>query len=217
LFIPETIGAIVYLFHYGENLKKTLHAGLVLTCLGDRGGFNYKRTRHGNHELDQIVSNVLFHSGKQFSIHDFWPLGSDERQYSSPGFNFPVGSLMRSIYNEFTEYHTSGDNLDLVTEKSLNESLEIYTNVIYCLEGNLTYQRNSPFCEPMLGKYNLYNDIGGTTKEVENDNKEEILWILNYSDSQHSLVEISDKMGAPLSNLIKTAKLLESNNLIYAV
>ena len=215
LFIPETIGAIVYLFHFGDKLKENLHAGLVLTCLGDPGQFNYKRTRHGNHELDQIACNVLMHSGKKFKVHNFWPLGSDERQFSSPGFKFPVGSLMRSIYGQFREYHTSSDNLEFVTEEALNESFEMYKNILYGLEENKTYKREQPFCEPMLSKYNLYNDLGASP--ITEKNKEAILWVLNFSDGEHSLVEIADRMNIDINILAPIAKKLEREKLIYAL
>ena len=49
---------------------------------------------------------------------DFDPSdGSDERQYGSPGFDLPVGSLSRTIYPDFPQYHTSLDNRDFISPR----------------------------------------------------------------------------------------------------
>jgi len=220
VFLPETIGAIVYLFHHGKYLKKYVHAGLVLTCLGDPNSFNYKCTRQGNHELDEIVKHVFKHSGHECAFHDFFPYGSDERQYSSPGFNLPIGSLMRSIYGRFREYHTSGDNLDFVTEDALNESFEIYSKVFNALESNKRYMRDQPYCEPMLAKYNLHDTVGYIDS---NDNKDAITrtvilkWLLNYSDGEHSLLDIANKIDISIDQLSVVAGQLEEKGIIYSV
>jgi AraC-like DNA-binding protein len=116
LFIPETIGAITWLARNQQKIKKIKH-GLVITCVGDSGQLTYKKSRQGNSEIDQTVISVLKDSKEDFNLIDFFPLGSDERQYCSPGINLPVGSLMRTRYAEFPEYHTSADNLNFVKEE----------------------------------------------------------------------------------------------------
>ncbi len=118
---------------------KNIKHGLVLTCIGDRGKFVYKKTRMGNTEIDNTVIKILKKSNTDFDIVDFYPWGSDERQFSSPGFNLPVGALMRSVPNrEITkEYHTSADNLDFMSKKSLQDSFEIYFLIIKELEEKL--------------------------------------------------------------------------------
>ena len=133
LFIPETIGAITWLKLNEEKISKIKH-GLVITCVGDSGKFTYKKSRLGNTEIDQTAINILKESGESFQIKDFFPVGSDERQFCSPGFNLPIGSLTRTIYNKYSEYHTSGDNLDFVQPKYLQDTFEKYVMIITKLE-----------------------------------------------------------------------------------
>ena len=200
VFLPETIGAIAFLHKNGEYLRKKLLGGFQLTCLGDNGDFNYKKTKFGNHLIDRISENILKFSGFSYKIRPFWPLGSDERQYSSPGFNFPIGSLMRSVYGEFKEYHTSKDDLNFVNSKSLNETLSLYKKIIKGIELNEKYLRTNPYCEPMLGKHGLYNTLGGENNNNKNY-KDAYLWILNYADSYHDLIYIAEKMKVDISTL----------------
>ncbi len=110
LFVPGTIGAITWLAQNRESVGRIRH-GLVLTCIGDAGGFHYKKSRRGNAEIDRAAAHVLRHHGEPCEVLEFSPYGYDERQYCSPGFNLPVGCLMRSVWASFPEYHTSADNL----------------------------------------------------------------------------------------------------------
>ena len=118
LFIPGTIGAITWLAQNRETVGRIRH-GLVLTCIGDAGGFHYKKSRRGNAEIDRAAAHVLRHRGESAEILEFSPYGYDERQYCSPGFNLPVGCLMRSVWGTFPEYHTSADNLDFIRPRNL--------------------------------------------------------------------------------------------------
>ena len=122
LFIPGTIGAITWLARNREAVGRIRH-GLVLTCIGDAGGFHYKKSRRGNAEIDRAAAHVLRHCGESAEILEFSPYGYDERQYCSPGFNLPVGCLMRSVWGSFPEYHTSADNLDFIRPLQLAGSL----------------------------------------------------------------------------------------------
>ena len=135
LFIPETVGAITWLSINEDKIKNIAH-GLVATCLGDSGISTYKKSRDGNNIIDKIVEEVLIESGEPYKILDFWPSGSDERQYCSPAFNLPIGSLMRTPYDMFNEYHTSADNLDFVRKDCLSNSFSKYLSVIHKLEKN---------------------------------------------------------------------------------
>ena len=139
LFIPETIGAITWLSINENNLSAIKH-GLVATCLGDYSTFTYKKSRIENSEIDNTVIKVLEESNLKFKIIDFFPYGSDERQFCSPGINLPVGSLFRAQYasSEFPEYHTSGDNLEFINQNSLKDSLSKYIEIISRLEKNFT-------------------------------------------------------------------------------
>src|SRR5262249_30124 len=94
VFLPETIGALVYLTMRGEHLKQKLAAGYVVTCAGDPAPFTYKRSRIGNSLADRAAEYVLKRRpGPAARVLDFFPTGSDERQYCSPGFNLPIGSI----------------------------------------------------------------------------------------------------------------------------
>lgn len=216
IFVPETIGAIAYLSKNKERMFEKTYAGLVVTCVGDSGPFNYKSTRCGDYPLDSVVANILKFSQYSYNIRSFWPSGSDERQYSSPGFNLAVGSLMRSVYGEYSEYHTSADNLAFVIAEALEDSFHVYTKVIEGLEGNHIYDRTNPYCEPHLGKYGLYSTFGAMKAEEEEwvKEKKRILWILNYADGKHSLIDIAGKMDECVLDLIETARVLENHGLI---
>jgi aminopeptidase-like protein len=211
LFIPETIGAITWLSK-NENILSNIKYGLVATCVGDRGNFTYKKTRQGNAEIDVIAEKVLQDLDEDFKIVDFFPSGSDERQFCSPGFNLPVGSLMRTMYGKFPEYHTSADNLEFISEPCLNSTIERYKEIIYIIENNNTYINLNPKCEPQLGKRGLYSKIGGN-KKTRIDIMA-IFWVLNLSDGNNSLLDISIKSEIKFIEIKKAADILEEHNLI---
>lgn len=198
-FGPETIGALAYLNLRGELLTKRLKAGFVMTCCGDSGSFTYKKVRNPHNILDRIVMHVLKRMGKEHRAIDFFPTGSDERQYSSPGFNLPIGSLMRSMYGTYPEYHTSLDNLEYVSVDSMVETFEVYVNLLYCIESNLFYKNIKPYGEPFLSKYNLYHSLGG--QKEQGDYTKKLRYILNYSDGDNDLLSIADRIGVPMWDL----------------
>ncbi|MCI0564620.1 MAG: DUF4910 domain-containing protein [Nitrososphaera sp.] len=193
---PETIGVVAYLSLRGQHLKEKLVVGLVVTCCGDRGSFTYKRVRESKNMLDKAVIHSLKHSNVDFKVLPFFPTGSDERQYCSPGFNLPVGSLMRSMYGTYPEYHTSLDNLDFISIASLLETFRVYINVIYTLEHNRFYKNLKPFGEPRLGKYGLYHSLGG--QKQQSQYTKQLRYLLNFSDTNHDLVDIADLLGQPI-------------------
>jgi aminopeptidase-like protein len=208
LFIPETIGAITWLAKNKDNVSK-IKFGLVATCLGDAGNSTYKKTKEGNNILDKIVEKILVDSHSPFKIVDFFPTGSDERQFSSPGFNLPVGSLMRSVYTTFPEYHTSNDDLDFVKSQYLSDSFEKYLKIIFVLEKNQTFINQYPYCEPQLGNKGLYNTKGGFQKNQIQKNA--INWILNFSDGKNSLLDIAIRSGINFEEInFAKEKLVES-------
>lgn len=211
LFIPETIGAISWLFSNQNTISNIKH-GLVVTCVGDSGISTYKRTRIGDAEIDKVVENVLKNSGQNYKILDFFPSGSDERQFCSPGFNLPFGSLMRTVYGNFPEYHTSADNLQFVKKDSILDSFLKYLAVIFVLENNYSYINLNPNCEPQLGKRGLYKHIGG--QKANDQLKQSILWVLNLSDGKHSLLDISDISGLQFDLIKNAADVLLQSNLL---
>jgi len=214
LFIPETIGAITWLCLNKDNVSKIKY-GIVSTCVGDGGNFTYKKSRQGNADIDNIVMHVLKHSNRDYKVVDFFPWGSDERQFCSPGFNLPVGSIMRTPYLKFPEYHTSADNLNFIQPQYLAESFSVYMSVINIIENNKTYVNLNPNCEPQLGRREIYSTIGGI-KESQ-PNKEAMLWILNMSDGNHTLLDISDMSNLEFSLIKNIANLLFSHNLLKEI
>lgn len=213
LFIPGTIGAITWLARNPETVGRIRH-GLVLTCIGDAGPFHYKKSRRGNAEIDRAVAHVLGHSGESFEILEFSPYGYDERQYCSPGFNLPVGCLMRSVWGTFPEYHTSADNLEFVQPRPLARSLRVCASILDVLEKNRRYRNLSPYCEPQLGHRGLYGSTGGEVIAADVNAR---LWVLNLSDGEHSLLDIAERSGTSLSTLSKAADLLCQKGLLSVV
>jgi len=192
LFIPETIGAIAWLSRNEKQAFKIKY-GLISTCVGDEGCFTYKKTRSGNAELDRVVERVLIDAKAPFKTMDFNPAnGSDERQFSSPGFNLAVGSLMRTPYGNYPEYHTSADNLDFISGTHLAESLEKYLEIAFTLESNRVYRNLNPKCEPRLGKRGFYRNLSSSDISLK---ESAVFWILNLSDGSSSLLDISFRSG----------------------
>jgi aminopeptidase-like protein len=210
LFIPGTIGAITWLAMNREHAARIRH-GLVLTGLGDSGAFHYKKSRRGDAAIDRAAAHVLKHCGEAAGILDFSPYGYDERQYCSPGFNLPVGCLMRSVHGTFPEYHTSADNLDFVKPDKLAEALQVCLSIVEVLESDQTYANQIPFCEPQLGKRGLYGSTGGQSPAVANMAR---LWLMSFSDGRHSLLDIAERAGVPFSIIREAARELQSHNLL---
>jgi aminopeptidase-like protein len=213
VFIPGTIGAITWLARNRDTAGRIRH-GLVLTGIGDAGGFHYKKSRRGNTEIDRAAAHALRHYSQAPQILEFSPYGYDERQYCSPGFNLPVGCLMRSVWGTFPEYHTSADNLEFIRPESLAGALQVCAAVFDVLEGNRRYCNQSPYCEPQLGKRNLYRSTGGESIGTEINAR---LWVLNFSDGEHSLLDIAERSGLPFSAVRQAADLLEEAGLLVAV
>jgi aminopeptidase-like protein len=213
LFIPGTIGAITWLSLNRDRVDRVKH-GLVLSGVGDAGGFHYKKSRQGCSEIDRAMQLALRDCGEKYEVLDFSPYGYDERQYCSPGFNLPVGCLMRSVWGSFPEYHTSADNLDFIKPESLANTLRLCCDVFEILETNGKYQNLFPFCEPQMGKRNLYRTTGGGSIGNEISAR---LWVLNFSDGLHSLLDIAERSGIPYCAILSAAKLLKDNGLLVSL
>jgi len=211
LFIPGTIGSITWLALHESEASKIKH-GLVVACVGDAGALTYKKSRRGDAEIDRAVAQVLAHSNQPYAMVDFTPFGYDERQYCSPGFNLAVGSLSRTPYARFPQYHTSDDNLSFVTATALDDSLAIYWAVLALLEQNRTYINLSPKGEPQLGRRGLYGAFGG--KKDTKASEMAMLWVLNFSDGQHSLLDIAERSGYSFQLLAEVARTLQSHSLL---
>lgn len=211
LFVPGTIGSISWLYKNQASLTHIKH-GLVLVDVGDAGRFTYKKSRRGNAEIDRAVINILKHSSKEFDVRDFDPYGHDERQYCSPGVNLAVGCFSRSPHGEFPEYHTSADNIDFVQPEQLGESFEQCYAVLELLEHNKKFLNLNPMCEPQLGKRGLYGVMGGAKDGGIAELP--ILWVLNLSDGEHSLLDISERSGLSFTVIKNAANALVQGGLL---
>ncbi len=213
LFIPGTIGSITWLALNHARLDRIKH-GFVMSCVGDGGAPTYKQSRGGEAEIDRAWAYVLGQGGGEFRLRPFSPYGYDERQFCSPGINLPVGCFMRTPHGEFAEYHTSGDDLGFVRPASLRDSALKVMSVIDVLENNLAYVNQKPFCEPRLGKYDLYENVGGGNAS---DYRMALLWLLNMSDGAHSVLDIASRAGLPWETVKAALRSLEAAGLLRAV
>ena len=214
LFIPGTIGSITWLCLNEEKVHKIKH-GLVAAGVGDPGKSTYKKSRQGDAEIDKAVAHVLKHSGQDYEIIDFFPYGYDERQYCSPGFNLPVGCLMRTPHGQYPQYHTSADDLDFVSSESLADSFRKYLAVLQVLENNRAYVNLNPKCEPQLGKRGLYRLMGGD-RDTGFDQMS-LLWVLNLSDGRHTLLDIAERSGYTFIIIQNAAAALLQKDLVRMV
>lgn len=211
LFVPGTIGSITWLARNQHRLDRVRH-GLVLACVGDPGGLTYKRSRRGDAPVDRAMAHVLGRSGRPHRIIDFEPYGYDERQYCSPGFDLPVGSLSRTPYARYPEYHTSADNLDFVSPEAMDDTLDACWEVLTLLEADRRYLNLSPKGEPQLGRRGLYGAIGGRSDAEERQMA--MLWVLNQSDGGSSLLDVAERSGLPFTLVAETAATLREAGLL---
>ncbi len=230
LFAPGGIGAIVWLARNRDRLDSFRH-GLIAANLGDGGGFHYKRSRHGDQEIDFAVAAALADLGEDLVTEDFFPFGYDERQYCSPGFDLPVGVLTRTPWGRYPEYHTSADDLSFISAEALAGSLAAYLATAAVLEegraapapppaaaesrrkssGGRRYRNLEPFGEPQLGRRGLYGGLGGAGRK---DFELAMLWVLNQSDGEHSLDDIAERSGLPPGVVAEAADALREAGLL---
>ena len=213
LFIPTTIGSITWLARNESRVSRIKH-GLVLTCLGAPGGFTYKKSRRGDAAVDRACHYVLKGTGQPFEVLDFTPNGGDERQYCSPAFNLPVGVLMRTAHGHFPQYHTSADNLEFVTVQALGDALDKVLSIIEILEADRPYLSTNPKCEPHLGKRGLW--LSGDWP-FGSAYQQPLLWVLNYSDGEHSLLDIAERSGLPFDSVKQAADVLVKCSLLAEI
>ncbi len=218
LFAPGTIGAITWL-HFNRDAASRIRHGLVLSNLGDAAPPTYKRSRRGNAPVDRYVGSLLAEAGQAERIRPFVPYGYDERQYCSPGFNLPVGCLMRSPSGSFPEYHTSADNLGFVQPASLADSLLLLNRIVDRMEHDRVWRNLSPYGEPQLGRRGLYGKIGGLPGGPAGQgglDQMGLLWLLNLADGSRSLLDIAEQSGKSFESLVAAAEALAEAGLLAA-
>ena len=233
VFAPETIGAIAYLSMRGDHLRQRMIAGYVVTCVGLNTHFTYKRSRRGDSLADRAALKALKQPGIDLRVRAFAPTGSDERQYCSPGFDLPVGSLMRGAYSDYPEYHTSGDNKSLISFAALQGSIDAYEAICRMLESvgtrpvvaaekticralddSATFRNLFPYGEPQLGRRGLYPTLGTAD---QNRRVEAMMWVLNLSDGNHDLLAIAERSGVSIRELWNAALAAEKKDVLKRV
>ena len=213
IIIPETIGSITYLSRHHQEMKKNIIAGFNITCVGDDRSYSYLPSRTGDTLADQVAKHVLTHTHPDYLSYSFLDRGSDERQYCSIGIDLPICSIMRTKYGCYPEYHTSLDDLNLVTAAGLLGSYEVLKKSIQCLEANKTLI-STVCCEPQLGKRGLYPTIGTKNGDTQVQN---MMDFLAYCDGVSTNVEIAEKIKIPLWELKDILDRLEAEDILKVV
>ncbi|MEZ5659983.1 MAG: DUF4910 domain-containing protein [Burkholderiaceae bacterium] len=213
VFAPGTIGAITWLARHPQERRRIAHA-LVMSNLGDAGPFHYKRSEKGDAVLDRTFAH-LFATEPDLAgavIEPFEPYGYDERQFNSPGIGIAAGCLTRTPHGRYPQYHTSGDDLSFISGDALAQACSLLWRATRVLDGNRRYRNLSPMGEPQLGKRGLYDTVGG-----ENERRQRqlaMLWVLNQSDGQRSLLDIAARAAMPFSLIESVANALRDGGLL---
>lgn len=211
LYIPGTIGSLTWLARNRERLD-SVRGGMSLVCLGDANTLTYKKSLLGTSTLDRAAAHVLRHRHEPGGTIDYYPFGYDERQFNSPGFRIPFGSLMRGRHGRFAEYHTSADNLAFVSARQLEDSLDACVAIVAVLDQDRRYQTLAPFGEPQLGRRGIYRAIGGAPDP--GDLATTMLWLLALSDGRQSLLDIAERADLPFNVVHRAAELLKEHGLL---
>jgi aminopeptidase-like protein len=213
VFLPETIGAITYLSSHWKAMKRNTVAGFVITCAGDDRAYSMLGSRLGNTLADRVAHNVLQGHDPAYHADPFLERGSDERQYCSPGVDLPDVSIMRSKYLTYPEYHTSLDNLSVISPKGLQGAYDVMSKCVQVLENNHRY-RVKCLCEPQLGRHGI---MPTTSRKEGHDQGRTLLNMIAYSDGEHDLVSVADRIGCSAYDLIEGAQRLLKAGLVRRV
>lgn len=211
LYVPGTIGSLSWLWLNRDRLDSVL-GGLVLTGLGDPGGFTYKRSQQEDSCIDRLAALALADGGEDWQQRKFSPFGYDERQYCAPGFDLAVGRLSRTPFGEYSEYHTSADHLDFVSETQLHGALRVCQRFVEYLEADRCWVNLSPCGEPQLGKRGLYGALGGTGGPDEF--RLAMLWMLNQADGSRPVSDVARRSGLSMELLAEAAETLAEAGLL---
>ncbi len=210
VFVPETIGSICYLSRNLDAMKRSTVAGFVVTCVGDDRTYSFVPSRLGGTIADKVALHVLHHTAPEFEHYSFLERGSDERQYCSVGADLPVVSIMRSKYGAYPEYHTSLDDLTVISPAGLGGAYEVLRKCIVIIENNKRYCMRFP-CEPQLGKRGLYPTLSylGSAKETA-----VMKHVIAYADGEHDVLDIANRIGTPAETVCAIVEKLRNASII---
>jgi aminopeptidase-like protein len=213
IFVPETIGSLAYLSRHLNEMKARVVAGFNITCVGDDRAYSFLPSRDGATLADRVALAVLKSRHPDFRHYSFLDRGSDERQYCSPGVDLPVVSVMRSKYGEYPEYHTSLDDLHLVTSTGLQGAYRAIRDCIELLERDCVL-RACCIGEPQLGRRGLYPRHGTPRvgRHVRN-----MLNVLAYADGQRDLIDMVDQLGIEPDEIFEIVDKLTAAGLLEVV
>lgn len=214
VFVPETIGAITFISENLAHLKSKVVGGFVLTCIGDERNYSYLQSKQEGTLSDRAAMHSMKSLVGDYKLYDFLSRGSDERQYCAPGVDLPIGSIMRTRYGDYPEYHTSLDDLSLVTASGLAGGLEVCFETIKLIEANETY-KVTVYCEPQLGKRGLYPTI--SSMALDYTDVRTLTNLIAYCDGKHDLIAIAEKINVNARELIPVVKRLVDEGLLEKV
>ncbi len=216
IIIPETIGAITYIAtdDHLQHMKDHIVAGFNMSCVGDDRDYSIVHSKYADTLADRVLTNVLkSHTDGKYSDYSFLKRGSDERQYNSAGVDLPVVCFCRSKFGEYPEYHTSADNMTLISPEGFQGAYEVITQVVDALEHNRIYVMTQP-CEPQLGKRGLFPTV---SKKGSYDAVMAMMYFMTYADGRNDLIGISEITGVPIRELIEIEEKLYDNGLIRII
>jgi aminopeptidase-like protein len=216
VFVPEMIGSAAYLSRHLREMRELIVAGLVVACVGDERAYGYMPSRHGNTLADRLIKEILRGKPNLQRFSYLWPnRGADERNYCMPGVDLPVASFFRSKYGTYPEYHTSLDDLSLITPCGLADSFDALKSFVEITEANVLF-KTAAVGEPMLGKRGLYpaalTHHAGLEHEISL-----IMNLLAYADGTHDLLDLAEIIDAPAMECARVAKKLVDAGLLSGV
>ncbi len=210
VFIPETIGSLVYLSRHLDHLRRHVVAGFNVTCIGDERTYSFLPSRAGDSLADRVARHVLHHIDPDYRRYTWLDRGSDERQYCAPGIDLPVASIMRSKYKDYPEYHTSLDDLQFVTPAGLAGGYAALVAALQVIETN-TVPAVSVLGEPQLGRRGLYPTV---SIKGSGDAVKTMMDLISYADGNRDLLAIADLLDVPHQDLHAMVQTLAAHGLV---
>ena len=211
VFSPSGIGTLAWLAANESRLDRIV-GGVVVACVGDAGSLSYKRSRRSDTVIDRAAALVVRSRGG--SVREFVPWGTDERQFCSPGFDLPVGVLNRTPNGSYDAYHTSDDNLDLISGHQLEDSLRALSEIVHAVDANRQPVRVDGRGEPQLSRHAIDAAMTGLLLHGSDKRKEVMFWLLNLADGVHDLLDVAERTEVPLNLVADTADALEAAGLL---